>query len=86
MKAEEYFFRYAFPCSETLMQLKRISEEDYEALKEMFFSRKYPDKKTIERLFPVSLGRIRILADEISDDVWGIETIKEYWQRYHNSC
>ena len=32
MNQEEYFFRYAFPCSQTLLQLKRISEEDYDSL------------------------------------------------------
>ena len=35
-KIEWYFFKYAFPCSQVLLQLKKITQEEYAEFKKMF--------------------------------------------------
>ena len=84
MKSEEYFFRYAFPCSQVLLQLKRISEEDYDFLEETFLVREVPPRSDLERIFPVAFERIKRLAEKMGKDYWDFDVISEYWLRDHN--
>lgn len=84
MRSEEYFFRYAFPCSQVLLQLKRISEADYDSLEGMFLRREVPARGKLEETFPVAFVRIKKLAARMDKNYWDFDVIKEYWLRDHN--
>ena len=84
MNAEKEFFKYAFPCSQTLMQLGRISKEDYEKLRKKFFNGKTPDREFLEKSFVAAFKRIKRLAKEMNKDYWDIDVIVEYWLNNHN--
>ena len=84
MRSEEYFFRYAFPCSEVLLQLKRIDQEDYDSLEKMLLKGEVPSRSDLERIFPVAFERIKRLAGKMGRDYWDFDVISEYWLRDHN--
>lgn len=81
---EQYFFKYAFPCSQTLMELGRITKEEYEELKKMFLEGKVPDREVLERVFCVAFERISRLAIDMGKNKWDLDVNKEYWLKRHN--
>ena len=83
-RTERLFFNYAFPCSQTLMQLKRISEYQFNKLKDCFEKGTVPDREEMEIVFVAAFVRIRRLAKLRGKDYWDHDIIKEYWESYHN--
>jgi len=81
---EWYFFKYAFPCSQTLMQLGRISSEEYSGLKEGFEGREAPSQEILERVFSVAFERIDRLAVRMGLERWNFDVVKGYWGGEHN--
>jgi hypothetical protein len=73
------FFKYAFPCSQVLLQLGKISQEKYEYLRKMFNNREAPDRETLERVFSAAFVRIKRLAKKMNKDYWDADVIHEYW-------
>jgi len=84
MKAEEYFFRYAYPCSETLVRLGKLNRERKEVLDKEFKADVIPTKLELEECFPAAFGRIKKLAKEMKRDYWDIVVIRKYFQEEHN--
>lgn len=81
---ERYFFKYAFPCSQVLLQLKKISQEEYTDLRKKFLKKEFPSRETLERVFSAAFTRIKKLAEKMQKDYWNPAVIKEYWENYHN--
>jgi len=83
-KPEEYFFKYAFPCSQVLLQQRRISQEKYKNLMDMYNKGQTPDREVLESVFQAAFTRIKKLAVEMQRNYWDLSVIKEYWEKYHN--
>jgi hypothetical protein len=83
-QVEEYFFKYAFPCAEVLLEWGSITPGEYEELEKIFFAKKVPDKKTLEKVFIAAFRRIKKLAQGMGKDYWDSEVIREYWEKNHN--
>ncbi len=84
MKAEEYFFRYAYPCSDMLIRIGRLDKERKEILDKEFKSNVIPTKLELEECFPEAFRRIKKIAKEMRRDYWDIYVIKKYFREYHN--
>jgi len=84
MKAEEYFFRYAYPCSDMLVRLGKLDKERKIILDKEFKSNVIPTKLELEECFPEAFRRIKQIAREMRRDYWDILVIKKYFQEEHN--
>jgi len=84
MKAEEYFFMYAFPCAHIIVERRGMSEEEHEKLKKDFLEGKRLEKERLEKIFTAAFRRIKKLAERMGRDYWDFEVIKEYWDKEHN--
>ncbi len=81
---EEYFFKYSFPCAQSKLYSGDLDKEDYDKLNNLFLQRKFPDKETLERIFPVAFGRLQRLADRMGKSKWDLEVLEKYWREVHN--
>ncbi len=84
MNSELYFFKYSFPCAQVLLDQKKIDNNAYEKLKEMFFSNKAPSKRVLEEVFSSAFRRINIVAKQMNKDAWDLGIIKKYFIEEHN--
>lgn len=84
MKPEHYFFRYAFPCAQVLLDQHKIDQKAYDEMKRMFLADEYPSKQDLEQIFVSAFRRLEILAKEMNKDKWDIEVIKRYFHEDHN--
>ena len=84
MKAEEYFFRYAYPCSETLVRLNKLRVEKKKILDKEWEANVIPTKLELEECFPAAFKRIKKIAKDMDKDYWDISIIKKYFQEEHN--
>lgn len=83
-KSARYFFKYAFPCAQVKVRLGSLNLEEYHKLKEIFLKNQYPDKESLERIFPPAFRRIKKLAEKIGREMWDFDTIQMYWTKEHN--
>jgi len=80
MNKETYFFSYAFPCLFQKLLLKKITNKEYEILKEEYSRDESPKKSELEKLFPSAFQRIKSLAERKGiKNYWNLNLIKEYW-------
>jgi len=79
---EEVFFKYAYPCSSTLLQLGTINEAQFDLLNHYFEKNKTPDRDLLEICFPVAIKRLKRFAS--NSDYWNVDNIREYFFVHHN--
>jgi hypothetical protein len=81
MKAspEQYFFKYAFPCAEVLLQIKRIDQKRFDDLKFAAENGVVPSREILEDTFKTAFDNIRKIAAEEGKDYWDISVIKKYF-------
>jgi len=84
MKAEEYFFRYAYPCSDMLLKLGKLDKDSKEILDKEFECNVIPTKLQLEEFFPSALIRMKNIAKKMNLDYWDIAVIKKYFREEHN--
>jgi len=84
MEVEEFFFRYAYPCSDTLFRMHKLSKEKKEILDKEFKANVVPTKLELEECFPEAFRRIKLIAKEMNKDYWDISVIKKYFREEHN--
>lgn len=85
MKPEQLFFRYAWPCAEVLLQLKRISQERFDELKKAAESSSVPSREILEDTFKVAFENLKKIAAEAKKDYWDIEVVRKYFEEHgHN--
>jgi hypothetical protein len=82
--SEQYFLRYALPCSYVLVDQKRLSKEAQEELRSRLLNDKNISKEELENTFTAAFRRIKELAEKMNKDHWDIEVIKKYWLEEHN--
>jgi NADPH-dependent ferric siderophore reductase len=86
MKVEEYFFRYAYPCSEMLVKLGKLNKETKRLLDSEFESNTTPTKLELEEAFPAAFRRIKLIAKKMNkQDYWDEYVIKKYFREEHNN-
>lgn len=85
MKTEVYFLRYAFPCAHVLCKVrKEISDEDYKKMEKAAANGEVLPRAYLEKVFFRAFKRIEKIADEMKEDKWDKEVIKEYFVNRHN--
>jgi hypothetical protein len=92
MSPDEYFFRYAFPCTEELLNRRWVSKETFnkftKAAHELALGKResIPARQEMESAYKNAFRRIKRLAAELKNDYWSIDVIREYFLREHNAC
>lgn len=81
MKPEQYFFRYAWPCTEMLLVRKKISEMRYKELKFAAESNITPARQVLEETYKTAIEQLR----KVSSDYWQIPVIRRYFVEEHNA-
>jgi hypothetical protein len=82
---EQYFFRYAFPCSHIKLKRKEITLEKYHELEKRFLENNPPEKKELEKIYSNGFFFIKRLAKKRNKEYWDIEILEEYWKTEHNN-
>ncbi|MFH1212293.1 MAG: hypothetical protein V1659_05215 [Candidatus Woesearchaeota archaeon] len=86
---EQYFLRFAFPAYEACRP-GQLGEE-YEHLKRCFQRTQRENeqltREELERIFPNAFLRLKTIAQELCEDEWSIDVLREYWEKGgHNKC
>ncbi len=82
---EEFFLKYAFPCAHVLLQVKAITQEQYDELENSAKTGNTPSRQVMEESFPAAFRRIKQLARDMNiEDHWDMKVMKEYWHNSHN--
>ncbi len=85
MRPEQYFFRYAWPCTEILLQTKRVSQERFDNLRELAEEGETPSREILEDTYKGAFENLKKIAQELKLDYWDISVIKRYFiGNWHN--
>ena len=85
MTPDEFFMRYAYPCSHNLMALDLVSESDYAKFEKMVSGGKPLPRDFAERIFHAAFRRIRETAQKMKiNGVWDMRVLTQYWHAEHN--
>ena len=84
MTPEQYFFNYAFPCAQVLLDLKKIDQRTYDELKKLFYENQAPSRYVLEKIFASAIRRLKSIAEKVNKDYWDIDIIKKYFHEQHN--
>jgi hypothetical protein len=84
MQVENYFLRYAFPCSMVLKQRGEVDDETVAKLERAAINNDKVDRKLLEKVYFRAISRIKALAKEMNKDYWDLVVIKEYFLKRHN--
>jgi len=84
MEAENYFLRYAFPCSFIVLERGEITEEEFQTLKEAAVNGRALEKSFLERVYFRAFQKIEKVAKELGKDKWNPEVLEHYFRVRHN--
>ena len=84
MKPEQYFFKYAFPCAQVLLDQHKIDKAAYDELKRRFYANEDVSKKDLEQIFVNGFRRLKIVANKMGKQPWDNEVIRRYFVEEHN--
>ncbi|MFH1399167.1 MAG: hypothetical protein ABIG95_03575 [Candidatus Woesearchaeota archaeon] len=84
MTPEKLFFRYAFPCAQVLLDLKRIDQACYDELKRMFYASETPNREVLQSVFTNGFRRLKSVAAKMNKEPWDVEVIRKYFGEEHN--
>ena len=80
MKPDQLFFRYAWPCTEVILQKKKITQERFDQLKKAAEGGRTPAKEILEDTYKTAFTNLKKIAAEIKKDYWDIEVIRKYFE------
>jgi hypothetical protein len=82
---ENYFLRYAFPCTYVIKQRGEIDDKIFKKLENATFKNFKIERKLIESTYKKAFERMDRVAKEMKiNDHWDIRVIKEYFTKKHN--
>jgi len=84
MKPEVYFLKYAYPCTYTLLEQGKISEEKQEFLKQCILDKEEISREELEFIFPNASKQIKKIASKLNLKTWSVDVIKQYFTEDHN--
>ncbi|MBT4540471.1 hypothetical protein HOC35_03075 [Candidatus Woesearchaeota archaeon] len=79
MISEQYFFKYAWPCTEVILMDKRIRQQRFDDLKYAVENDITPSREVLEDTYKVAFVNLKELAERMNKDCWDIEVIKRYF-------
>ncbi len=85
MEPENFFLKYAFPCSWVIYARGEISLEEYNVLKEAALEGKKLSRDFLEKVYFRAFERLSRIAEEMNKDKWDMQVIEEYFRNRHNS-
>ncbi|MCX6707931.1 MAG: hypothetical protein NT001_07430 [Candidatus Woesearchaeota archaeon] len=77
---EQYFFRYAWPCTEVILQKNKITKERFEQLKKAAESGETPSRDVLEDTYKTAFENLRKIAKNRGKDYFDIDVINEYFE------
>lgn len=84
LAAEQFCFRYMWPCADIRWSRRQISEKDYSHLR---FCRDNPgatpSREVLIRCFPDASKDIESLGTARNRDPWSMENLADYWHHHH---
>lgn len=84
LSVEDYFLRYAFPCSFITLQRGRISQGEYEELERAAHGDGSVTREKLEKIFSPAIRRMKKLALEKGMRMWSMELLRAYYWKRHN--
>ena len=91
MTPEQYFFKYAWPCTEVILADKRISQQRFNDLKYAIENDITPSREVLEETYKVAFANLKELAARMSAErnqqinYWDMEVIRKYFtEEEHN--
>ncbi|HIH37713.1 HypC/HybG/HupF family hydrogenase formation chaperone [Candidatus Woesearchaeota archaeon] len=84
MQEEQYFLKYAWPCTWVKKERGGISEDEFEMLKNAAEKGVRVPRATLERVYDVACKHMRRVAKEMRKDMWSIAVIDRYFLEEHN--
>ncbi|MCX8147528.1 MAG: hypothetical protein N3D84_03610 [Candidatus Woesearchaeota archaeon] len=81
MNPEQYFFRFAWPCTETLLQKKKITQQRFNDLKFAAEHNLAPSRNILEGTYKNAFENLKKIAKQMKKDYWDIEVIKKYFEQ-----
>jgi len=84
MKVENYFLRYAYPCTYIKVQRGEITEQEMHELEDIAIHNKPVSRARLERVFTKAFPNIDIIAERLHKDRWDPDLMKDYFMKYHN--
>ncbi|MFH1440106.1 MAG: hypothetical protein ABIG89_06055 [Candidatus Woesearchaeota archaeon] len=64
--AKQYFFRYAWPCTEVILADKRITQQRFDNLKSAIENNITPSREILEDTYKVAIDNLKELAERIN--------------------
>lgn len=91
MTPEEYFFRYAFPCTEDLLNRKWIKQETFDRFTRIAHGlvlgeNPAPARQELEATYKNAVRRMKSIAEKEKKDYWSMDIVKKYFFEGHNAC
>jgi hypothetical protein len=77
---EKYLLRYAFPCAINKLVAKKITQAEYDRMKEAFESGAGMPREFLERVYTDAIPELRQMAG----DYWRVEVMRAYFWNRHN--
>ncbi|MBW3012425.1 hypothetical protein KY311_04520 [Candidatus Woesearchaeota archaeon] len=77
---ELYFLKFAYPCSEILRDLGKITDNDVEKLKQHMEKRQIPEREYLEKVFSAAVNRIK----KSNGRIWDKKIIRKYFVEEHD--
>jgi len=66
MKSEQYFFKYAWPCTEIILTDKRITQQRFDDLKYAVENDITPSREILEDTYKVAIDNLKELAERMN--------------------
>jgi hypothetical protein len=84
LSLENYFLRYAFPCTYVIKQRGEIDDSTFRKIENAAMKNRKLERKLLEKVYKNAFRRIRVLAKEMKKSRWNIDVIREYFVKRHN--
>lgn len=85
MTGPELFLRYAWPCAEGKLKTKKISENDYIALKSLVKGSLTPPTDFLSQCFPTAVKDLEAFSLERGMEEWSLATVSDFWHHHRGS-
>ncbi|MBP9752021.1 MAG: hypothetical protein KBD19_04135 [Candidatus Moranbacteria bacterium] len=86
MHPKMLFLRYAFACTEDLLQRGKITEPSFNELKMIVDNPTLiPGDSVLQECFPTACANIRSLGERNGREVWSMENVADFWRNHHGN-
>src|ERR1035437_2868708 len=83
----QLFLRYAWPCAEDLLKIRKITPDDFSSLERFVNEKLAPPREFLKRCFPNAVEALENFSELSGNperwEMWSYETVAEYWRHNH---